>query len=153
MRRSPAGGLSMTTPTPSSTPLRDAAELAGLLATLVDIPSETGHEHAIADWVMRKVTAVGRGETLRSGNSVVWRGPQRGRPLVVLAGHLDTVPASGNAVARQEGDRLYGVGSTDMKGGDAVMLGLIESLEPERLAFDLAVVFYESEEGPLEHNG
>jgi succinyl-diaminopimelate desuccinylase len=84
---------------------------------------------------------------------VVWRGPRRDRPLVVLAGHLDTVPAEGNERARREGDRLYGLGATDMKGGDAVMLALIESLDPARLRFDLAAVFYDGEEGPHEGNG
>jgi succinyl-diaminopimelate desuccinylase len=40
-----------------------------------------------------------------------------------------------------------------MKGGDAVMLALTESLDPARLRFDLAVVFYDAEEGPHEANG
>jgi len=128
--------------------------LPGLLETLVNIPSETGHEAAIADWVAARLAALGRGKVLRSGNSVVWRGPTvPSRPLVVLAGHLDTVPAVGNAVARRDGDRLYGVGTSDMKAGDAVMLALVESLEPAALRFDLAAVFYEAEEGPLVHNG
>lgn len=127
--------------------------LADLLETLVDIPSETGQEAAISNWVLDRLRARGTGECLRSGASIVWRGPQRGRPLVVLAGHLDTVPANGNARARRENGRLYGVGSTDMKAGDAVMLALIEALDPAALRFDLAVVFYEAEEGPLERNG
>jgi succinyl-diaminopimelate desuccinylase len=40
-----------------------------------------------------------------------------------------------------------------MKAGDAVLLALLESLDPERLRYDLAVVFYEAEEGPHEANG
>jgi succinyl-diaminopimelate desuccinylase len=72
---------------------------------------------------------------------------------VVLAGHLDTVPANGNAVARRDPSRLYGVGASDMKAGDAVLLALIESLPLERLRHDLTVVFYDAEEGPLEKNG
>jgi succinyl-diaminopimelate desuccinylase len=72
---------------------------------------------------------------------------------VVLAGHLDTVPAHGNAVARRAEGNLYGVGSSDMKAGDAVLLALLESLDPERLRFDLAAVFYDAEEGPSEGNG
>jgi succinyl-diaminopimelate desuccinylase len=71
----------------------------------------------------------------------------------VLAGHLDTVPPNGNAVPRREGDRLYGVGTSDMKSGDAVMLALVEALDPERLRFDLAAVFYDAEEGPAHGNG
>ncbi len=127
--------------------------LADLLATLVDIPSVTGDEQAIADYVTQRLAKAGKGEVLRSGNGLVWRGPQRGRPLVVLAGHLDTVPPSGNAQSRRDGDKLYGVGTTDMKAGDAVMLALHDSLDMDALRFDLALVFYDAEEGPAVNNG
>lgn len=127
--------------------------LAGLLAELVDIPSVTGDEAAIADFVAARLAARGTGEVIRSGHGVVWRGPKRGRPLVVLVGHLDTVPPQGNAKARREGGLLYGIGTTDMKSGDAVMLGLVESLDPAALRFDLACVFYDAEEGPAAGNG
>uniref|UniRef100_A0A832HZY8 Succinyl-diaminopimelate desuccinylase n=1 Tax=Eiseniibacteriota bacterium TaxID=2212470 RepID=A0A832HZY8_UNCEI len=131
----------------------NAAALADLLETLVNIPSVTGQEAAIADFVAGRLTARAAGEVLRDGNGVVWRGPRRGRPLVVLAGHLDTVPPNGNARARRDGDRLYGLGATDMKGGDAVMLALLETLDPAALAFDVAAVFYDAEEGPAAGNG
>ena len=127
--------------------------LADLLETLVNTPSETGHEAALAADVARRLAGRGTGEQLRSANAVVWRGPQAGRPLVVLAGHLDTVPANGNATARREGDQLFGLGASDMQGGVAVMLALVDTLEPAGLRFDLACVFYDAEEGPLERNG
>ena len=127
--------------------------LTDLLVTLVNIPSVTGNEAEIADWVLARLARLGYGECLRSGHSVVWRGPVRGRPLVVLAGHLDTVPAHGNARARVADGRLYGVGSTDMKSGDAVLLTLLEGVDPATCRFDLAAVFYDAEEGPSDHNG
>jgi len=127
--------------------------LAELLETLVNTPSETGQEATIAADVTRRLAARGAGELLRAGHNVVWRGPQAGRPLVVLAGHLDTVPANGNAAARRDGDRLVGLGASDMKAGVAVMLALLDALDPAALRFDLACVFYEAEEGPLERNG
>jgi len=127
--------------------------LASLLMMLVDVPSVTGGEAAIADLVAARLARVAGGTCLRSGNSVVWRGPRRGRPLAVLAGHLDTVPPQGNERARREGDRVYGVGATDMKAGDAVMLALLESLDPAALRFDLAAIFYDGEEGPHAGNG
>ena len=131
-------------------PTTDA--LADLLATLVEIPSVTGNEGAIADFVHSRLRARATGEIHRRHHSLVWRGPASGRPLVVLAGHLDTVPPNQNEKARREGDKLYGLGSTDMKGGDAVMLGLVETLDPAELRFDLAMIFYEAEEGPAENN-
>ena len=127
--------------------------IADLLETLVNLPSVTGEEAAIAGWLTDRLARGGRGEVLRSGCSMVWRAPQRGRPLVVLAGHVDTVPPKGNERARRENGRLYGLGSTDMKSGDAVMLALIETLDPADLRFDLAAVFYEGEEGSLATNG
>jgi len=127
--------------------------LAELLERLVDIPSVTGSEQEIVDWITRRLAAASRGEIARHGLSIVWRAPRRGRPLVVLAGHTDTVPPQGNAGAQRAGDRISGVGATDMKAGDAVMLALAESLDLEALRFDLAVVFYDAEEGPAERNG
>jgi len=132
----------------------NADTLAGILETLVDIPSETGHEAEISEWVRGRLGAVPHGETVRSGHAVVWRGPQRdGRPHVVLAGHLDTVPAQGNTRARRDDGRLHGLGATDMKGGDAVLLALIETLDPDALRVNLTGVFYDAEEGPRALNG
>jgi len=127
--------------------------LSQLLETLVNIPSETGSETAIADWVEARLARLPAGERTRSGNCVVWRGPRHGRPLLALAGHLDTVPANGNAGARIANGRLFGIGSSDMKAGDAVMLALLERLNFAAARFDLACVFYDREEGPIEFNG
>jgi succinyl-diaminopimelate desuccinylase len=130
-----------------------AESLAELLETLVNIPSETGHEHALSEWLASRLAPLRGGECLRSGRALVWRATPRGRPLLVLAGHLDTVPANGNARARRDGGRLYGLGATDMKSGDAVMLALLEETDAARARFDLAAVFYDAEEGPIEKNG
>jgi len=132
----------------------NADVLADILEELINIPSETGHEGPIADWMARRLHGVRWGGVERTGNAVVWRRRDAGdAPLLVLAGHLDTVPARGNARARREGGSIHGLGATDMKGGDAVILGLIEGLDPTSLRFDLAAVFYDAEEGPAEGNG
>ncbi len=128
-------------------------QLVETLVALVDIPSVTGQEAAIAAYVQERLERRGTGECRRSGDALVWRGPRRGRPLVVLAGHLDTVAPQGEARARVSGGRVHGPGATDMKGGDAVMLALLEGLDPSRLRFDLAAVFYDGEEGPFVGNG
>jgi succinyl-diaminopimelate desuccinylase len=127
--------------------------LGDLLEKLVNIPSETGREGEIAEFVAGRLRESRRGDVIRSGHALVWRGPARGRPLLVLAGHLDTVPAAGNAVARRDGELLYGLGASDMKGGLAVLLALVEDLDPAALRFDLAAVFYDAEEGPGAGNG
>jgi succinyl-diaminopimelate desuccinylase len=80
------------------------------------------------------------------GESLVVGEPRQG--AVMLAGHLDTVPLQGDVGARVEGDRVHGLGATDMKGGLAVMIHLIEALGPEKVT----CVFYAGEEGPLAGN-
>ena len=69
----------------------------------------------------------------------------------MIAGHLDTVPANNNQDARIEGDRLYGLGACDMKGGLAAQLAT--ALEAVELAVDATYVFYACEEVAAEHNG
>lgn len=132
-----------------------ADRVAALLETLVNMPSVTGDEGAIVDWIMGRLRGRPGGELLRSGNSVVWRPVPSapGRPLLVLAGHVDTVPPQGNERARIDDGKLFGLGSTDMKSGDAVMLSLLEGVDPSACRFDVAYVFYDAEEGPSANNG
>src|SRR5207244_3415987 len=70
----------------------------------------------------------------------------------VMAGHLDTVPANGNAVPRIDGDVLHGLGAAHMKSGVAVLLRLAEEVAADA-RFDCTFVFYEAEEIADEHNG
>jgi succinyl-diaminopimelate desuccinylase len=71
-----------------------------------------------------------------------------GRPLVVLAGHLDTVPPQDNYPGRRVADAVVGLGASDMKGGVAVMLELARWVDEEApdLDVDLAFVFFGREE-------
>src|SRR6476469_4323782 len=62
---------------------------------------------------------------------------QAGRALVLLAGHVDTVPAQDNLPGRLDGDTVVGLGASDMKGGVAVMLELADWAARGELALDL----------------
>ena len=58
--------------------------------------------------------------------------PQAGVPCVVFHGHLDVVPArSEQFEPHVEGDRLYGRGAYDMKGGLAAMMCALKDLEAQ----------------------
>lgn len=126
-------------------------DLLALTASLVDIPSVSHHETAMADHVEGWLSAVPSLSITRVGDNVVAR-TNLGRPQRLLfAGHLDTVPAAGNERARLDGDVLWGLGSVDMKSGVAVMLELARSV-PEP-SVDVTYVFYVCEEVDFHSNG
>ncbi len=129
-----------------------AADPVELTAALVDVPSVSGHEAALADAVQDALASQAPHlRLLRSGNAVLAR-TDLGRPQrVLLAGHLDTVPVAGNLPSRRDGDLLFGCGTTDMKSGDAVILHLAATV-PEPV-HDLTVLLYDCEEVEAVRNG
>lgn len=124
-------------------------DLATTLGWLVDIPSETGHEARICDEIETRLSGL---LPLRRVEDSLVAGEPGSRPLVLLVGHLDTVPSQGQGPARVEGGVLHGLGSADMKGGLAVMIHLLESDECSNGPYDVAAVFYGGEEGPASAN-
>jgi acetylornithine deacetylase len=79
---------------------------------------------------------------------------------VVLSGHTDVVPVEGQAwtsdpfTMRRDGTRLYGRGTTDMKGFDAVALSMIDEFRKADLAVPIHILLSYDEEttcmGPLD---
>jgi succinyl-diaminopimelate desuccinylase len=128
-----------------------SADPVELTAAVVDIESVSGNEAPLADEIDAALRLVPHLRVDRFGQSVVAR-TALGRPeRVVVAGHIDTVPAAGNLPSRRDGDRLYGLGACDMKGGVAIALGMAASLaEPSR---DVTYLFYEGEEVESDRNG
>lgn len=122
--------------------------LAETLRWLVDIPSETGDEARIRDAISSRLSHLPQ---TRVGESVVV-GAHDHRPLVVLAGHLDTVPRQGQGPARIKDGRLIGLGSTDMKSGLAMMIHILEDGGVADGPYGVAGVFYAAEEGPHSAN-
>jgi succinyl-diaminopimelate desuccinylase len=123
--------------------------LAARTLELVDVPSESRDEGALAGYVLGALEA--GGVTARNaGDTCVLAGVlERGeRPLVLLAGHLDTVPAQGNRPGRVEGGAVHGLGAADMKGSLAVMLELALAGAGGG-AVDLGYVFFGREELPV----
>ena len=114
-------------------PVADLADrLAARTLELIDIPSESRDEDEIA----RHVAAVLRdgGVGVRElGDTGVLAGPPEAP--VLLAGHLDTVPAQDNRPGRIADGRVHGLGASDMKGAVAVALELLLSGAPFRALF------------------
>ena len=128
-----------------------SADVVTLTEQLVDIFSVSHHEQEIADAVEAALGGLSHLTVTRRGHTVVARTDLGRGERVVIAGHLDTVPLNDNLPARREDGVLHGLGTCDMKGGDAVMLKVAADLvEPNR---DLTFIFYEAEEVDSVHNG
>jgi succinyl-diaminopimelate desuccinylase len=131
-----------------------ADRLAARTLELVDIPSESRNEAEIAAHVRSLVPPSFELE-YAGEDAFVWSTPRRSdTPLVVLAGHYDTIPAQENIPGRLEDGAVVGLGASDMKGGLAVMLELARALddaaiEPE---LDLALLAFGKEELPAEYS-
>jgi succinyl-diaminopimelate desuccinylase len=131
------------------------ADAVTLTEQLVNIESVSRDEQAIADAVEEALRPLPHLTVSRHGNTVVARTDLGRGERVVIAGHLDTVPLNDNLPARyerrSEGDLLHGLGTCDMKGGDAVILRLAATVpEPNR---DVTFILYEAEEIDAEFNG
>ena len=94
-------------------------------------------------------------ETGRKANLVATIGPA-GTPGFVLSGHLDVVPIDGQDWTRspfkltREADKLYGRGTTDMKGFVACLLSRVPQMLAEPLSRPLHLVLsYDEEVGCL----
>jgi succinyl-diaminopimelate desuccinylase len=125
--------------------------VVALTATLVDIPSVSRNEEAIADAVEAALVDCAHLTVVRVGNTVVARTMLDLPERILIGGHLDTVPVHENLPHRFDGDLLFGLGSCDMKGGVAVALLLAATItEPVR---DVTYVFYECEEIESRFNG
>jgi succinyl-diaminopimelate desuccinylase len=144
-------------------------DVVSLTEDLINFPSESRNEQAIADSIESQLLQFEHLEVLRDGNTVIARTDLGRAERVVIAGHIDTVPSSGNDVAvyvkpgavapvadvdgstEVTEDRIYGLGACDMKAGVAIALHLAAKLtNPTR---DVTWVFYDCEEIEATHNG
>lgn len=122
---------------------------------LLAIESPTGRERAIADRVERIAREIAVPCVVRDGDSllVAPQAAPTGGELVLLLGHLDTVPELSPNPPRREADRVFGLGASDMKGALAVMLQLLARAASRPSRRQTAFVFYAGEEGSFAGSG
>ncbi|MDQ0791652.1 [LysW]-lysine hydrolase [Streptomyces sp. B1I3] len=98
----------------------------GMLRRMLEIPSPSYHEAALADYLVQALEELGFQAYIdRVGNVIGEIGAGDG-PVVMLISHLDTVP--GEIPVRSEDGRLYGRGAVDAKGPLATMICAAASL-------------------------
>jgi succinyl-diaminopimelate desuccinylase len=129
------------------------ADAVTLTRQLVDIESVSKNEAAIADAVETALQALPHLTVTRRGHTIVARTELGRGSRIVLAGHLDTVPVNDNLPSRLDPGAgiLHGLGTCDMKGGDAVILRMAATV-PEPV-HDVTFVLYEAEEIDSRFNG
>jgi succinyl-diaminopimelate desuccinylase len=123
-----------------------ATHLAQRTLELVNIPSPSRKELELLAHVSDTVSLP---LTYSTDEALLFATPRSGRPLVLLAGHLDTVPEQGNLPGRIAEGWVEGLGASDMKGGVAVMVELANwAAAGPPLGADLAFLFFVREELP-----
>lgn len=132
-------------------PLAD--RLARRTLELVDIPSESLHEDEIREH-LRALVPAPFASVFAGDDAFLWSRARRPEvPLLVLAGHYDTVPAQGNLPGRIEDGAVHGCGASDMKAGVAVAVELVRELaSTEPGPVDVALLLFGREELPAGYN-
>ena len=106
--------------------------LAARTLELVDIASESRDEERLVAHVAAVLGAAG--VPVRDLGDTCLLAGDPAAPLL-LAGHLDTVPAQGNRPGRIADGRVHGLGASDMKGALAAMVELALAGAPYRCLF------------------
>jgi succinyl-diaminopimelate desuccinylase len=131
----------MTGGSPADRVNRD--EIVALASRLISIPSTSGKERAVMAEVTRWCSASDLRFDVRESdpdrpNVVITLGDPAAGPLVVMNGHLDTVPVSDrlawktgpyDPTVSDDAKKLVGRGASDMKSSVAVMLHVLDVLK------------------------
>ena len=126
-------------------------EIGALTLDLVNIASVSQDEQAIADSIQAALVEVKHLKVSRISNSIIAQTNFGANQRVVIAGHLDTVPANNNFPGKKTSTEVIGLGSVDMKSGIAAALKLAAALTNAK--YDVTYLFYESEEIETKYNG
>ena len=126
-------------------------ELGKLTLDLVNISSVSKDEKRIADLIEDALNKLTHLKITRVNNSLVAQTNFGSKQRVVIAGHIDTVPANNNFPGKINDSEVIGLGSVDMKSGIAVALKLAAEITNSN--FDITYLFYESEEIETKFNG
>lgn len=127
---------------------------------LISINSVSGNENNIANYISNKLFEIGLDVNLSNSGyenvgpsvSAILRGQNEG-PTILLIGHMDTVQVMRGWETDPfspvvQGDKVYGLGSCDMKGGIAAILETLNRIVESNIKLNgnIAVAFVSDEE-------
>ena len=117
-----------------------------LLKKLIGIPSLSGKEKEIANFVFKYLKANGLKPKLLLNNDNVYCEIGKGEKTLILNSHLDTVPPSDSWTmrpfkAKMINGKIYGLGAADTKGNLAAMMETIIDLEKSKEKLYGKVIF------------
>lgn len=118
-----------------------------LARELIRIPSVSGDEKAVMEWVAgwcdgRGIDYLVTAKDPDRPNVIARVGDPSSGPVIAMNGHLDTVPVSDasswetdpfDPVVSDDGKKLFGRGSSDMKSSVGVMLAMLELFREAKL--------------------
>jgi len=111
----------------------DEEQARQMLCELVATPSPSGGEGKVAQLAAAWMSRSGISAHIDPvGNVVGQRGPEQG-PVIVLLGHIDTVPSLIRTVADQ--DTLHGRGAVDAKGSFATFIAAVANHRQPRARY------------------
>jgi LysW-gamma-L-lysine carboxypeptidase len=109
------------------------------LEKLISIPSPSGEEDEVAEYLVEQMTSLGfRAHRDGVGNVVGTVGNPEAEREIVLLGHMDTVP--GQIPIRWRGGRLYGRGAVDAKGALATFVSAAARVAPKLQDAQIVVI-------------
>jgi succinyl-diaminopimelate desuccinylase len=119
----------------------DDLKVVNFLKKLIRTPSISGEEQEIAEIIAKQLEIAGLSVDIIGGNVVGRMFGSKREPTLILNGHMDTVPVGDREKwnvdpfgAEVRNGKIYGRGSSDMKGGLAAMvmaLDVIKSMNIE----------------------
>ncbi len=121
---------------------------------LCRVPAQTFLEEKRAEWMAGQFRALGCEAGIdRAGNVIAWPWSDRGRPVIAVTAHLDTVlaPRNRDEIAVDPDGALHGPGVSDNGAGLAALLAIARALRSspplEDIQASLALVANVGEEG------
>lgn len=125
------------------------------LLDLLRIDSVITNEREISDYISRCLNKLNTFQKISTGLCQIYHTPKDPQKLTLaFYGHMDTVKNQQDKPPYETKDKIFGCGSSDMKGGLAVMIELLKfAARGLNCPYNLIFVFYDQEEGAYESNG